>query len=152
MTIDLRLLRDVQSGEGCKLTAYRDTKGLWTTGWGHLLDQTIDWTGHTITQAVADELLQQDIADAKLHAQGESIWAFLDTDTRQNAIVELAFNMGEKHWEEFKQTWGYIRAKNWASAAQGLLESAWAKEVGHTRSGRIASYILRGTYSPPTAP
>lgn len=151
-TIDPQLLRDIQSSEGCKLTAYRDTRGLWTIGYGHLLRQDIDWTGHTIAQAVADELLQQDIADALYKAEGESIWPDLDTDCRQNAVIELAFNMGEKHWEEFKQCWAAIKARNWLAASEQLLESAWAKEVGPTRSGRIAAYILRGTYSPPTAP
>lgn len=151
MTIDPQLLADIKSGEGCKLTAYRDTEGLWTIGYGHLLDQSVDWTGHTTTQAVADKLLLSDILDALHQAQNEPIWVFFNTPCRQNAVTELVFNMGEKHWETFKLCWGAIHVGNWLTVSEQLLESAWAKEVGPTRAGRIASYLLRGMYTPPSA-
>lgn len=143
--MDTRLQADIQGAESCKLTAYRDTRGFWTIGWGHLLDQSIDWTGHTITQAVADALLAGDIAEAQAHA--EKLPEYADqTDCRENAITELVFNMGLQHWLGFKKCRAAIQSKNWQEAVHELLSSAWSGQVGTKRSGRLAGYLLTGSY------
>lgn len=143
--MDTRLQADIQGAEGCKLTAYRDTRGLWTIGYGHLLDQSIDWTGHTITQAVADELLAKDIAEAQAHAEKLPEYAE-QTDCRENAITELVFNMGLSHWLGFIHCREAIQAKSWQEAHDELLDSAWAIQVGKTRSERLAGYLYSGSY------
>ena len=151
MNPDPRLVADIKSGEGCKLTAYRDSKGFWTIGWGHLLDQSKDWTGYTITQDGADQLLLGDIASAQAYAAKLPEWQALDTPCRQNAVSELCFNMRGK-WLGFHDTRAALMRKDWADAKIELLGSAWANEVqphGLAKPGRatrIAGYILTGQY------
>lgn len=144
----VQLIANVKAAEGCKLIAYRDTRGFWTIGYGHLLDQTIDWTGHEITQETADQLLAQDL---DVHAaQCESLpeWSALDTTCRQDAVIEAVFNLGLTHWvSEFPLTRKMIRIQSWTAAAANLIDSPeWIAEVGRPRVARIAGFLQSGSY------
>lgn len=150
--IDPRLKRDIKAAEGCKLTAYRDTRGFWTIGWGHLLDgQDMDHTGHTCTQAEADAWLEADIARAQAQAVHTIEWPMLNI-CRENAITELIFNMGLHKWLGFEKCRRALGLGDWAEAKVQLLDSAWAMQVQPQgldkpgRATRIAGYILDGAY------
>ena len=142
--IDARLLADIKTAESCSLEPYLDTKGYWTIGWGHFIGHgpkpSLLWT-----QERADGQLDMDIALAQGTAEQLSEWAALDTPCRQNALIELCFNMGSR-WLGFTFTRASIRAKNWQGAHDGLLNSLWAVEVGVLRSTRLANYLLKGAY------
>lgn len=148
-----RLVQDVKQAEGCRREAYKDTNGFWTAGYGHkLLDQTQDWTGNVFDQATIDAWLSNDLDAAMGQAMMLIEWAALDCDARQNAVVELVFNMGVGHWRLFALTRAAISHKQWKMAYDGLLNSLWAREVqpdGFDKPGRatrIASYILSGAF------
>lgn len=149
---DARLLADVRSAEGCRLVAYKDTRGFWTAGYGHRLDQHIDWTGHTITQAQADAWLEADLDIAATQARTLTEWGYLDTACRENTIVELVFSMGFGHWLEFRVTRIALRQRRWQDAHDALLDSLWARQVqphgfGEPgRATRLAGYLLTGQY------
>lgn len=144
-TVDPRLLRDTKGAEGCRLVAYRDTLGFWTIGYGHKLDQSVDWEGHEISQETADELLEQDLCTVLLQVASLPEWAALN-DVRRNAVTELVFNMGYEHWEGFRHCRAALEAQNWPEAAYQLQASAWAREVGPRRCDRLAGYLLNGSY------
>lgn len=144
--IDPRLLTDIQSAEGCRLAAYKDSMGFWTIAWGHLLHpQAKDWTGHAIGQQEADALLSADIDTAAELAAKLYEWPSLDTDCRRNALTELCFEMGSK-WMRFHNTRQAIKNQDWQGAHDGVLKSLWASEVHERRANRIADYLLTGTY------
>lgn len=147
--VDPALRRDIGLAEGCKLVAYRDSKGLWTTGYGHLLDQSIDWRGHEITQATADAMLTADIAERCAQCSTLPEWGSLDTDCRRNAVREAVFNLGIGHWmREFPATRKSIRDRQWSLAEANLLKSPeWITEVGLKRVARLAGYLGSGSYS-----
>lgn len=144
--MDLRLVKDIKQSEGCELKAYQDTLHYWTIGYGHLLpNQEKDWTGYTITQEQADAYLMDDLAQAQARCFHLIEWPKLDTPCRQNAVIELEFNMGGK-WVKFYKTRLDIGNQDWQAAHDDLLKSLWAKQVGKTRSDRIADYLLTGKY------
>lgn len=143
--IDPRLRSDICKSEDCKLVAYLDTNKVWTIGWGHALQDGKDHTGLIWTQARADAQLDTDIATAQTFAAKTPEWSALDTACRQNAVIELCFNM-QKKWLLFVNTRAAIRAHNWQSAHDGLLNSAWETEVHATRANRLANYLLAGQY------
>jgi GH24 family phage-related lysozyme (muramidase) len=153
---DPRLLADLRKAEGCPLDkatglpkAYKDGLGNWTGGYGHLLDQSIDWTGQVFGWDVVNSWLAMDTDDEAIpHAQSLPEWAALDTPCRQNAVIEAVFNLGLSHWEaEFPATRAAIRVQNWQSAHDNLLRSPlWIKEVGLARVTRLATYLLTGQY------
>lgn len=142
-----QLLKDIEQAEGFRRVAYKDTRGFWTAGYGHkLADQTKDWTGVEFDLDTIQQWLSGDLDNAALQARRSDEWNSLDTDARQNALVELIFNMGLGTWETFTRTRMFLSRQCWAYAAQALLESKWAGEVGKTRSQRLANYILKGTF------
>lgn len=153
--IDPRLLADLKKAEddkhveGTDFHAYRDTRGLWTGPFGHLLVQSIDWTGQIWSQATGDAILAADVVDrtGQVHTLPE--WAALDTDCRRNAIIECVFNLGIGHWiAEFPKTRASIRAQSWQIAAANLLNSPeWIREVGRARVSRLADMFASGSYS-----
>ena len=143
---DPRLLADLQEAEGCRLIAYRDSRGFWTIGYGHFLDQSIDWTGQVWTLDMALQALALDVDTAAEAAMGLPEWAALDTPCRQNAVIELIFNMGVHTWTTFKMTRASIQSQDWQAAHDNLLTGPWHSQVGPTRSQRLADYLLSGSY------
>jgi GH24 family phage-related lysozyme (muramidase) len=144
--IDPHLQLDVRSSEGCKLVSYRDTENVLTIGWGHELRDQSQQAGALVwTQAQADEQLQADLIAAGVYAKALPEWAALDSICRQNAVIELCFEMRSR-WLPFKDTRACILAKDWKGAHDNLLNSRWANEVHTARANRIADYLLTGEY------
>lgn len=141
-----KLQADIVQAEGVRTVAYKDTLGLWTAGVGHLLPQNKDWTGVTFTQAQVLAWLSEDLQTAEKLASALPEWGSLDTAARQNAVVELVFNMGLSHWQRFIHARQAISENNWPEARKQLLVSNWAKQVGPHRAGRIADYIEHGDF------
>lgn len=88
-------VRLVKASESCRLTAYKDPKGLWTIGWGHLLPQHQDWTGLTWTQDEADSWLVRQLAQAE-----SSVNVLVKvplTQGQTDALVDFVYNEGVDH-------------------------------------------------------
>jgi lysozyme len=92
----------VQTFEGCKLTAYPDpgTKGEpWTIGWGsstYASGKPVR-PGDTITQQMADELLDMRLRNDLLHlAKVIPRWASLSAH-QQAALLSFSYNVG-RNW------------------------------------------------------
>jgi lysozyme len=145
MMTDPRLIADIKTAESCKLTSYKDSAGLWTVGWGHLLDQNVFGARYAITQAQADSWLESDVESAVAYAQKLPEWSALDTPCRQNAVIELCYNMRGK-WLLFVNTRHAIERQDWQTAHNGLLTSLWATQVHAARADRLADYLLTGAY------
>jgi len=76
--------------EGLSLSAYQDQVGVWTIGYGHTgSDVTPDLT---ITQAQAEQLLQQDVASA-CDCVNNNVAVQLSQD-QFDALVDFVFNLG----------------------------------------------------------
>lgn len=76
--------------EGCRLTAYQDSIGIWTIGYGHTSGVA---KGQTITQIQADRYLKADCANAekavnKYHSKYH--W----NQNQFDALVSFTFNCG----------------------------------------------------------
>ena len=142
---DPRLERDIAAAEGLRLTAYRDSLGYWTIGYGHLLEPTArDWQGYPITQEQAQAFLDADIELAAAFAQRRPEWAACDTDCRRNALIELCFNLRGR-WLGFRDARAAWQEQRWDDAAAAMLDSKWATQVGD-RAKRLANYVRTGQY------
>jgi len=145
--IDRRLAADIDAAEGDRLVAYPDTEGNWTCGRGHLMPPAApgrSWAGFTVIQSTSDKWFNIDVLDAIALARKWPEYASCDTVCRQNALAEIAFNLGGR-WEQFGPTRAAITAKEWQTVHDHLLNSLWAEEV-HGRATRIANYFLTGEY------
>jgi lysozyme len=112
-----------------------------TIGIGRLVDQRI---GGGITEDEALYLLEHDIAKAVGFVESYSWYAGLN-DARQNALIEMAFNLGPNRFRGFKKMIAAIEAKDWKEAAAQALDSRWAVQVKN-RALRLAEMIRSGEF------
>lgn len=84
----------IKQFEGCRLTAYQCSAGVWTIGYGHTAGVH---KGMKITQAQADEYLKQDIAKFEKYINNPSYVPFTDklNQNQFDALVSFAFNLGQ---------------------------------------------------------
>lgn len=80
--------------EGCRLTAYQDSVGVWTIGygWTQPVDGKPVGKGMTITQQKADDLLKQGVVQYEAGVHG-----LVTVQLNQNqydALVDFAYNLG----------------------------------------------------------
>jgi lysozyme len=83
-------LRLTESFESCRLVAYRDSKGVWTIGWGHTRGVK---AGDTCTQAQADAWLLEDVQEAVTAVN--RLVAVPLTQHQFDALVDFCFNAGQ---------------------------------------------------------
>ena len=113
----------------------------WTIGYGHTGPEV--HPGLVIVAGQAEMMLAADIAKVK---QGLSTrfpwWTTLD-DVRQDALVNMAFNLGVHGLEAFPDTMAALQAGKWDLAANDLEGDLWARQVG-ARATRIVALIRTG--------
>lgn len=95
MTPDQKCFDFIKSREGIKLTAYQDSAGIWTIGYGtiHYEDNTPVKKGDVITQARADQLIENDIS-ARCVKVNAALAPVVLNQNQYNAIVSFAYNAG----------------------------------------------------------
>ncbi len=135
-----QLITDLVRDEGEVLHAYKDSLGYWTIGVGRLIDAR---KSGGITRAESRFLLANDIAD-KIAGLDEAIpwWTELDS-ARRRVIVNMAFNLGIAGLLGFRATLAAIKRGDYVQAAENMLDSKWARQVG-ARAKRLAELMREG--------
>lgn len=139
----------IKAEEGCRLTAYKDSVGVWTIGWGTNLEahgyDKAECAGMTWAQQQADEALQDeiDLVVAQIDKRWPD-WVKLD-DVRQAAIVSAVYQLGAPGAAHFLATIAAIRSHDWGTAAEQMLKSRWAKQTPK-RVQRNAEMIRTGRW------
>lgn len=125
-----------------RLPAWKLLSGApWTIGYGHTGSEV--QPGQVITEAEADALLAADIAATETQLSAAFPWWLQLDDVRQDALVNMAFNLGVHGLAGFPETMSALEAHNWSAAANDLAGDAWAKQVGD-RATRIIAMIRTG--------
>ena len=124
----------IKRHEGLRLKPYKCSAGKLTIGYGRNL------TDNGISREEASILLAQDI----LNAQIDVCKAFGFPTTKQEsvyyALVDMMFNLGFSRFMKFKKMIAAIEAENWNLAADEMLDSKWAKQVG-SRAIELADMV-----------
>jgi lysozyme len=137
------LAADLVADEGFRAKAYRDTVGKLTIGIGRNLDD------NGISRAEADFLLANDIETA---ANGLALlypWVSNLDSVRRRVLVNMAFNMGLGTLAQFVATLHSVQIGDYAKAADQMLASKWASQVG-ARAQRLAVLMRTGSDTAPT--
>ena len=124
--------------EGLRLKPYRCTSGKLTIGIGRNLDD------RGISQKEAYAMLERDIQDCEQWLIDEipEIYNKLD-EVRQSVLLNMCFNLGIKGLLGFKNTLDFIGAGDWERAANNMLASKWAKQVG-MRAIELSEMMRKG--------
>jgi lysozyme len=136
----------LRESEGWRERPYLDSKGFWTVGHGHLLPRNItrqELNEMRWTREHGESVLDADLANA-IHEAGAFPWWITLDPVRQAVIVELVFNMGRSKVKGFTRMIAAIQNKEYQKASRELLDSQWRKDVGPTRSRRLALMLETG--------
>ena len=88
MRASQKLIEYLKKAEGCRLTAYQDSVGVWTIGYGHTKGVK---PGDRITQYQAEQFLREDLATFEAAAMKVRNVA---TQGRFDAVVDFMYNLG----------------------------------------------------------
>lgn len=124
-TTRARLMADLKRDEGKRPKPYRDTLGHWTVGYGHNLDD-----GPPLSDRAMNVILEDDEAPAEAACVRALPWYEALNDVRQAVIVNMVFNLGLEKFGEFRKMIAALEMGDWGRAADEMLDSLWARQVG----------------------
>jgi lysozyme len=126
--------------EGLKLKPYLCTSNKVTIGVGRNLEDV------GLSKQEALYLLDNDIV--RVVAESRERFPIVETldPVRADVIFNMVFNMGVHRVALFKNMWAAIEAQDWNKAAEEMLDSKWAYQVGR-RSTELANQMRTGQYN-----
>ena len=151
----------IRQHEGFKPYPYKDTKGLWTIGVGHLIGdgKTLppeyanyannstpgrrDNTTPAHPQEYFDNQFNEDYAKHKKQAVTVPMFDKM-SQTMQGAFTDLAFNMGGAWWQGWPILQEQLKSKDADAVAENLRKAKWAKDVGPNRTANVTGLVQTG--------
>jgi lysozyme len=109
--------------EGVRPAPYHDSVGRITVGVGRCLDRK------PLKSDEVEYLLNNDVADT-LAACSRLPWFSALSEGRQLVIADMVFNLGLAGVEKFEKMIAAILVDDFDEAAQQMLSSRWALQVG----------------------
>ena len=122
-------------GTGIKL----GPKGAALSNYQITISKEVDavWMAEIIKQKVAEMSVNQGITAAMSSCN----------DARKSILISMAYQMGADGLAKFTNTLKAVAEQRWNDAANGMLNSAWAKQTPN-RAKRHAQQMLTGEWSP----
>lgn len=119
--------------EGDKRHPYKDTSGHLTIGVGRNLE------AKPLSDDIVQAMLDEDILEAWHRCQ--RLFGGFDglDEVRQHALLDMAFNLGEK-LADFTKMLVAVERRDWNDVAREALDSTWATQVGGR--ARTIAYML----------
>lgn len=130
------LMSELTRDEGRRLKPYVDTVGKTTIGVGRNL------TDVGISDAECDTMLSNDIDRTVAWLDRNLPWWRQLDPVRQRVIINMAFNM-QGGLLTFTNTLAAMKGGDYVAAADGMLASKWAGQVG-ARATRLAAMMRSG--------
>jgi len=135
-----RLQRLLIKHEGFKLEPYRDSLGNLTVGVGRNLDSVGLYREEVLY------MLDNDIARCDRELRHNFKWYLGLSDVRQDAMINLCFNLGITRLLGFKKALAAMARDDFDEAADEFLDSRWATQVGD-RATDVTNMIRTGRYA-----
>ena len=89
------LIEHIKKSEACVLTAYQDTAGVWTIGYGHTAGVK---KGDRITQYQAERFLREDLA--KFEDVANRCKRISGSQGKFDAVLDFIYNCGPANFEK----------------------------------------------------
>ena len=114
----------LQKDEGFRQFPYHDTVGKLTIGIGRNLQDK------GISKAEALYLLHNDINEFETQLKERLYWFEQIHEDAQAVLIMMCFNMGLGGLLQFQKTLEHLKNENYKMAADEILNSKWANQVG----------------------
>ena len=125
-------IRQLEKDEGFRAKPYQDSAGVWTIGHG--------LTYLTKDESAAIVAMRLDDIQDRLNRER---WYRKLSDKRKDVIIQMVYNLGFYGVCQFVNMIDAIDREDWNSAADEMLNSKWAEQVGK-RAKRLAKQMRRG--------
>jgi lysozyme len=136
MPISAEGLAILKRQEGYRQFMYKDSLGINTIAYGLNLDAGIDEElASVIAEFIANRL------DSKLTLEFD--WYKQLTQRRKDVLINMSYNLGVEGVKEFKNTISLIERSKFDEAADAMLKSKWATQVG-LRAKTLSDMMRRG--------
>lgn len=133
-----KLAAQLTIDEGRRARIYVDTVGKISGGVGRNL------TDRAFSEDEIDLMLNNDITLVEQALDRSLPWWRQMNDARQNVLANMCF-MGIGTLLTFKNTLAAMQDSRYGDAADGMLASKWAKQVGQ-RANRLADIMRKGQF------
>ena len=134
-----KLIGQLKIHEGMKLKPYKCTAGKLTIGIGRNLEDV------GISEDEANMLLRHDIQEATEQLLHAFPWMNELNDARISAMINFTFNVGIGTVKKFENTLSYMQSGEWDKAADEMMDSRWARQVGN-RAIEVTEQIRTGKW------
>ena len=142
-----KLVNELIMDEGYKTETYEDHLGYLTLGVGHLVLDTDPEIKQPLGTPVSEERILQclnnDIDNVCNELDRNMPWWKTLDDNRQRVLANMCFNLGCPRLSNFKRFLLALKAGKWEEAAEEMLDSKWAVQVGD-RAKRLAERMEKG--------
>lgn len=132
-----KLISELKRDEDVRSTVYLDSEGIATIGVGRNL----------VDRGLSDDEIEYLLRNDIVIAFGDALKLFPSfatlTDARQRALVNMSFNLGIDRLGKFRKMRAAIQAGDWDKAADEMLDSKWACQVG-PRAYRLSQMMREG--------
>ena len=115
--------------EGCKLTAYQDSVGVWTIGYGHTKGV---YEGMTITQEEAEQMLLTELEEYEGYV--EKYVTVPLTQNQFDALVVWVYNLGPTNFRN-STLLKELNSGNYTAAGKEI--TRWNKAGGKVLAGLV---------------
>lgn len=142
---DVLLNQELRRDEGVRYSPYQDIVNVMTVGVGHNLQAKplpAGWT-YPLSDSQVDKLLSDDLYAVFTALDRLLPWWRDLSYARQRVLANMAFNLGPAGLLTFKNTLANVQSGRYSDAANGMLVSKWAKQVGN-RAKRLADMMRNG--------
>lgn len=151
----MSLVDDLTRDEGYRAAPYKDSLGILTIGCGRNLEANpltgAEWKALldanemmvSISKAGANRLLESGIQAAQVKCAGTFIWWPKLNTVRQDVLTNMVFNIGMARLSCFSKMLAAIARESFDEAADELLDSLYAKQVG-VRAQRLSLLLRTG--------
>jgi lysozyme len=128
--------------EGVRNFVYVCSEGYETIGVG----RNIADSGLGLSDDEVDYLLDNDIKRVREELNDEYYWFGALNDARQEAMIDISFNLGQTRLRGFKKALDAMSTEDFDRAADEFMDSKWSEQVGN-RATEVTEMIRTGEYS-----
>ena len=137
-----KLIEMLKIHEGVETHAYKCSASKITIGVGRNIDPE---GGIGLQEDEIDYLLQNDIDRIITELDFEYGWFSELNEARQDAMVDISFNLGQTRLRKFQKALTAMAKSDWDTAADEFMDSKWSKQVGN-RAKELTEIIRNGKY------
>ena len=134
--IPASVVEQIKLDEGLSLKPYQCTADKFTIGYGRNIED------NGITEDEAEYLLMNDIKSTQEELLANFEWFLMLSAPKQGVLINMCFNLGLTRFKQFKKMIAAIEMGDYNEAAEQMLDSKWAHQVGN-RAIRLSNIMRK---------